>query len=128
VKIASALLSEHDFLTADIVRKRRSGQTGKANILVFRFNGHIHAYLNLCMHMQRPLNCQQDAIFDREEKRLRCSMHGFVFEPETGTCLSPVCEGRKLQLINLVEQDGFLSLQDKQAEIVAVYRRGKELL
>ncbi len=128
MKIDKRLLSEYEFLTADIVRKRRSGQTEKSNILLFRYNGNIYAYQNLCMHMQRPLNCQQDAIFDREQKHLRCSMHGFVFEPETGVCLSPVCEGRKLKPIHLIEQDGFLSLQDKQAEIVAVYRLGKELL
>jgi len=78
--------------------------------------------------MQRPLNCQEDAIFDRERQRLRCSMHGFVFEPETGACLSPVCEGQKLQPIKLIEQDGMFSLHDKQAEIIAVYRRGKELV
>lgn len=78
--------------------------------------------------MQRPLNCQEDAIFDRERQRLRCSMHGFVFEPETGLCLSPVCEGQKLQQIKLIEQDGMFGLHDKQAEITAVYRRGVELV
>ena len=78
--------------------------------------------------MQRPLNCQEDAIFDRERQRLRCSMHGFVFEPETGVCLSPVCEGQKLQQIKLIEQDGMFSLHDKQAEITAVYRHGVELV
>ncbi|MBK8815113.1 MAG: Rieske 2Fe-2S domain-containing protein [Methylococcaceae bacterium] len=128
MKIASALLAENDFLTADIELKRRSGLINKANILLFQFNGRVYAYLNHCMHMQRPLNCQQDAIFDRERQRLRCSMHGFVFEPETGVCLSPVCEGQQLQPIKLIEQDGFLSLHDKQAEIVAIYRCGKELI
>jgi nitrite reductase/ring-hydroxylating ferredoxin subunit len=128
VKIANQLLVENDFLTADIIIKRRSGQTEKANILVFLFNGSVYAYINHCMHMQRRLNCQEDAIFDHERQRLRCSMHGFVFEPETGVCLSPVCEGQKLQQIKLIEQGGMLSLHDKQAEIIAVYRRGKELL
>ena len=80
------------------------------------------------MHMQRPLNCQEDAIFDPNRQRLRCSMHGFVFEPETGICLSPVCEGQKMQAIKLIEQEGMLSLHDRQANIIAVYRHGKELL
>jgi nitrite reductase/ring-hydroxylating ferredoxin subunit len=128
VKIPSTLLTENDFLTADIVLRRRSGKTDIANILLFQFNGSVYAYLNHCMHMQRPLNCQEDAIFDRERQRLRCSMHGFVFEPETGLCLSPVCEGQKLQQIKLIEQDGMFGLHDKQAEITAVYRRGVELV
>jgi nitrite reductase/ring-hydroxylating ferredoxin subunit len=128
VKIPSTLLIENDFLTADIVLKRRSGKTDKVNILLFRFNGSFYAYVNHCMHMQRPLNCQEDTIFDRERQRLRCSMHGFVFEPETGVCLSPVCEGQSLQKIRLSEQEGFISLLDKKAEIIAVYRHGKELV
>lgn len=128
VNIASALVTERDFVTADTLLKQRAGRITRANILVFRFNGVAHAYLNLCMHMRRPLNCQEDAIFDRARNHLRCSMHGFVFEPETGACLSPVCAGQTLQKINLVERDGFISLQDKGAEIVAVYRQGRELL
>lgn len=128
VKFSSALLCENDFVTADIELKRRPGQIEKANILVFRFNGTLYAYLNRCMHMKRPLNCQEDEIFDHGRQRLRCSMHGFVFEPETGICLSPVCEGQKLQAIKLTEQDGYLDLQEKYAEIIAVYRRGTELI
>jgi nitrite reductase/ring-hydroxylating ferredoxin subunit len=128
VNIPSTLLIENDFLTADIVLKRRSGKTDKVNILLFRFNGSVYAYLNHCMHMQRPLNCQEDTIFDRERQWLRCSMHGFVFEPETGVCLSPVCEGQNLQKIRLSEQEGFISLLDRKAEIITVYRQGKELI
>lgn len=128
MKIPSNLLTENDFLTADIVIKLRTGQTRKANILLFQFNDSVYAFLNHCMHMQRQLNCQADAIFDGERQRLRCSMHGFVFEPETGVCLSPVCEGQQLQPIKLIEQQGFLSLHDKQTEIVAIYRCGKELI
>jgi nitrite reductase/ring-hydroxylating ferredoxin subunit len=128
VNIDSKLLNENDFVTADILLKRHSGQIDKTNILVFLFNGSVYAYVNHCMHMQRRLNCQEDAIFDRERQHLRCSMHGFVFEPETGVCLSPVCEGQSLQKIRLVEHEGFISLFDKKAEMIAVYRHGKELI
>lgn len=126
MNISSRLLAECDFLTADIVFERRSGKPETATILVFRFDNHAYAYLNRCMHMQKPLNCMQDSIFDRNRRHLRCSMHGFVFEPESGLCLSPVCEGQSLEKIKLVEQDGSIRLRDKHAKIVKVYRQGKE--
>ena len=35
--------------------------------IVFVFEGQVYAYVNHCMHMQRPLNCEEDAIFDERE-------------------------------------------------------------
>jgi nitrite reductase/ring-hydroxylating ferredoxin subunit len=126
--IPVATLAEVDFLTVDIVQKRRSGHAEMLNLIIFNFYGKAYAYLNRCMHMQRPLNCQSDDIFDRTKQNLRCSMHGFVFEPETGVCISPVCEGQQLLAFKLVETDGLLRLGDKHSEIVAIYRNGKELI
>ncbi len=127
MNIAAQALAEHEFLTADIQLKSRSGQNRKQNIILYLFKDKVYAYNNLCMHMQRPLNCQADSIFDRDRQHLRCSMHGFVFEPETGTCLSPVCAGQKLQEIKLQEENGQIGLQPKQGEITAVYYHGKRL-
>lgn len=124
MRVPASSLTETNFLTADIVPKLGSGRIKPANIIIFRFNGQIHAYVNHCMHMQRPLNCQENAIFDRERKNLRCSMHGFVFEPETGTCLSPVCAGQRLQKIKIIEENGFIDLASKQGEIIAVQING----
>ena len=96
--------------------------------MLFQFNGRVYAYLNHCMHMHRRLNVQENTIFDRERRHLRCSMHGFVFEPETGVCLSPVCAGQALPKIKLVEADGLIGLQENHGEITAIYRNGVELL
>ncbi|NOS89909.1 MAG: Rieske 2Fe-2S domain-containing protein [Methylococcaceae bacterium] len=84
--------------------------------VVFIFDGHAYAYINRCMHMQKPLNCEQDAIFDDSLKFLRCSMHGFVFDPTTGTCLSPVCYGQKLQALRISEMDGAVYFTDKHVD------------
>jgi len=128
VKIAGSIVKENDFLTADVMLKQRAGHLSKESIILFHFDNKIYAYLNRCMHMQKPLNCQQEAIFDRTRRKLRCSMHGFIFEPESGVCISPVCEGQSLQKIKLIEQDGLIGLHDKQAKMLAVYRNGTELL
>ena len=124
MKIPASNLTDTNFLTADIVLKLGSGRIKPASIIIFRFNGEIHAYVNHCMHMQRPLNCQENAIFDDDRQHLRCSMHGFVFETETGTCLSPVCEGQRLQKIRIIEESGFIDLASKQGEIIAVQNNG----
>lgn len=86
--------------------------------IIFDFDGIAYAYINRCMHMQRPLNCEQDAIFDESGKFLRCSMHGFIFEPTTGECQSPVCLGQRLQALRLEEIDGVLYFADKHLTLV----------
>lgn len=128
MNILTSTLTDNDFVTADVLIKLRSGLMQKRNIILFRYKDNFYAYYNLCMHMRRPLNCQANAIFDRDRQHLRCSMHGFVFEPETGICLSPVCAGQKLQAVKLIEVDGMLSLPGKEGQITAIYRNGVELL
>lgn len=82
--------------------------------IVFRFNGKVYAYLNQCVHMPRRLNCEQDAVFDKQGKLLRCSMHGIVYQPETGASLSTMCEGERLTALRLTEADGNIYISDKR--------------
>ena len=69
------------------------------------------------MHMHRPLNGEQDAIFDDSGRYLRCSMHGFVFEPTTGECQSPVCLGQRLQALRLQVIDGIVYFAEKHVQL-----------
>lgn len=85
--------------------------------LVFYFQDQPYSYLNDCMHMHRQLNCEQDTVFDESGRFLRCSMHGFVFEPTTGECQSPVCYGERLRPIKLQEQDGMLYFAEKHLRL-----------
>lgn len=80
--------------------------------LVCRFDGQVYAYLNRCVHMPRPLDCEQDLIFDQTGRFLRCSMHGIVYTPETGTSLSAMCEGKQLRAVGLAEENGAISIAD----------------
>ncbi len=105
-------LHELDYLVEEIEYKKQSYTT-----IVFYFEDKLYAYLNHCMHMQRRLDCQQDKVFDKERKRLRCSMHGFVFEPMTGECLSPVCMGLKLTALKVKEIDGQIFFSDKYVQL-----------
>ena len=86
--------------------------------IIFAFEGIAYAYINHCMHMHRPLNCEQDAIFDETGKYLRCSMHGFIFDPKTGECQSPVCFGQHLQALRLEEIDDTLYFAEKHLQLI----------
>ena len=114
-------LTSHDFVTVEVLLKSKSAAPIKASLVVFRFADQVYAYVNHCMHMHRPLNCQQDAVFDSERRWLRCSMHGFLFEPTNGVCISPVCEGQALQKINVVEEAGIIVFKEKQLQVLAVH-------
>ena len=89
-------------------------------ILVIRFKGLPYAYLNRCVHMPRALDCLSDVIFDETGQRLRCSMHGIVFEPATGTSLSVICEGDRLTAIEIAESAGRIVATDYRVAAPAV--------
>ena len=86
--------------------------------IIFTFEDTAYAYVNHCMHMHRPLNCEQDAIFDETGLYLRCSMHGFIFDPKTVECQSPVCFGQRLQALRLEEIDGTLYFAEKRLTLL----------
>jgi nitrite reductase/ring-hydroxylating ferredoxin subunit len=86
--------------------------------IIFAFDGGAYAYVNHCMHMHRPLNCQEDAIFDETGKYLRCSMHGFIFDPKTGECQSPVCLGQRLQTLRLEYIDDNVFFVEKHLTLI----------
>lgn len=96
------------YLTCPITLKGRA-----CSALIFLFDGQAYAYVNHCMHMHRPLNCEQDAVFDETGQFLRCSMHGFIFDPKTGECQSPVCLGQRLQALRLQVIDGIVYFAEK---------------
>lgn len=83
------------------------------SVVVFRHGGQCRAYRNLCVHMPRALDCEQDMIFDASGRFLRCSMHGIVYDPVSGVSLSEICRGQSLMPVELVEDDGGIWLVDR---------------
>ena len=106
-------LHETRFLIRQISYKKQP-----VSAIIFAFEDCAYAYVNHCMHMHRPLNCEQDAIFDETGLYLRCSMHGFIFDPKTGECQSPVCFGQHLQALRLEEIDGILYFSEKHLTLI----------
>ena len=102
-------LGEKEHITRDVIY---SGEPQSS--LFFRFNQKVYAYVNRCVHMPRKLNCERDIVFDDTGKYLRCSMHGIVYDPESGASLSTMCNGERLQAIKIVEDNGCVYINDKR--------------
>jgi len=111
---ANQALPERGFLTLDILLY--GGEI--APCLVFRFKGRVFAYRNQCVHMVRRLDGEQRRIFDEAGELLRCTMHGIVYQPETGESLSTLCKGEKLTAIKVVENEGRIFMADKRVSAI----------
>jgi nitrite reductase/ring-hydroxylating ferredoxin subunit len=72
---------------------------------VIRFNNKPHAYLNQCAHMPVELDWNQGEFFTREKDFLICATHGAHYEPDTGYCVYGPCKGKRLQSLNVTEQE-----------------------
>jgi nitrite reductase/ring-hydroxylating ferredoxin subunit len=66
----------------------------------------VRAYVNSCPHVGLPLNLSGDNFFDLDGKLLLCQMHGALFRPEDGVCVSGPCEGDALKSLPVELRDG----------------------
>jgi nitrite reductase/ring-hydroxylating ferredoxin subunit len=69
---------------------------GQQACFLINWEGHYYAYLNTCPHTQVSLNWTPNQFFDVESKFIQCSLHGALFEPDTGFCLYGPCQGKSL--------------------------------
>jgi len=104
---ASEALAEGHHLKLKMVFEGRDEEC-----LLVRHSGRCYAYINRCVHMPRPLDCEKDRVFDHSGKYLRCSMHGIVYTPETGTSVSALCEGEQLRTVAIYEENGEIGIAD----------------
>lgn len=108
---ASSDLAEKAYLLSDITYNDEAHSA-----IIFRFKGQVYAYLNLCVHMPRQLNCERDTVFDDKKEMLRCSMHGIVYDPFTGESQSTMCHGEKLFALKVTETQGEIYFVDKKVK------------
>ncbi|MGD0958961.1 MAG: Rieske 2Fe-2S domain-containing protein [Methylomonas sp.] len=90
----------------------------KRDAILIRFKGTVYGYLNRCVHMPRTLDCEDNNIFDDTEHYLRCSMHGICYDPVSGESQSELCAGKKLTVIKVKEEDGWVYLIDKKTDCI----------
>ena len=79
---------------------------GTRSGFVIRRGVAVFAYRNVCPHAGQPLNWKPDAFLTRDRTRIMCSVHGAIFEPETGLCIGGPCPGRSLTALRAEIQAG----------------------
>jgi len=79
---------------------------------VVRRGQHVHAYVNHCPHAGFPLNWRPDAFLAPQAPLILCSMHGALFEIETGACVSGPCVGVGLRTLPVRVERGYVMLDD----------------
>jgi nitrite reductase/ring-hydroxylating ferredoxin subunit len=85
------------------------GQTVSA--FAVRFDNAAVAYLNRCAHVPAEMDWQPGQFWDMDKRFIVCSMHGALYEPADGLCVSGPCPGKHLIPIALTESQGQIHWQ-----------------
>ena len=72
----------------------------------------VRAYVNRCAHLTYPLNYLPDEFLTYDRSLIQCSMHGALFEKDTGLCIAGPCLGRRLHQLPVYVQQGCVLLAD----------------
>lgn len=83
-----------------------------ADAFAVRFSGTVRAYLNECGHIPAQLDWRPGEFFDDSKLYLICSVHGALYAPDTGLCLSGRCAGRGLRALPVSEIDNRVYLTE----------------
>jgi nitrite reductase/ring-hydroxylating ferredoxin subunit len=79
---------------------------------VVRHGAVVRAYVNHCPHAGFPLNWSPDAFLAPEAPMILCSMHGALFEVESGLCISGPCQGLGLRPLAVRVERGYVMLDE----------------
>jgi nitrite reductase/ring-hydroxylating ferredoxin subunit len=82
----------------------RNGRAVEA--FAIRHRGAVRAYLNACAHQAVELDWMPGAFFTADGAHLVCSLHGALYEPDSGRCVAGPCRGAALVRIAVAERAG----------------------
>lgn len=74
----------------------------------------VRAYVNRCPHLDYPLNYLPDEFLTYNRKHIQCTMHGAVFEKDSGLCVGGPCLGRSLHALPVCIEAGCVLLADTE--------------
>lgn len=78
-------------------------QQGQDSVLLVRWQGRVHAYLDACPHHGgTPMAWRKDAYLNAAGDRIVCHAHGAQFDIATGQCTLGPCLGQALTRLNIV--------------------------
>ncbi|MDD0809230.1 Rieske (2Fe-2S) protein [Curvibacter sp. RS43] len=77
-------------------------QQGQDAVLLVRWQGQVHAYLDACPHHGgTPMAWRKDAYLNAAGDRIVCHAHGAQFDIATGQCTLGPCLGQALVRLDL---------------------------
>ena len=77
-----------------------------ARAFVLRVDGKPVAYLNRCLHVPTEMDWREGEFLDADKEFILCSVHGAMYEPQTGRCAGGPCGRGRLTVIEVDEHDG----------------------
>ena len=82
----------------------------RADGLIIRYQGQLHAYRNVCPHRPLPLDYGDGEFIDDENRYLTCRNHWALFEPDSGLCVDGPCTGASLKKFPVHENNGTITI------------------
>lgn len=77
-----------------------------APAFALRYDNAPVAYLNRCAHVPSEMDWQPGKFWDMDKRFIICAIHGALYDPPNGQCVSGPCRGARLQAIQLEEKAG----------------------
>jgi len=73
--------------------------------------GEFVAFVNRCVHLPISLDLDDNDFFTCDGSLFVCKTHGSVYEPHAGKCVGGPGQGKSLERLPLVVEDGAIYLK-----------------
>lgn len=83
---------------------------GTTGAFLANVQGEFVAYVNRCVHLPITLDLDDNDFFTCDGKLFVCKTHGSVYEPGGGKCVGGPGQGKSLERLPLVIEDGMIYL------------------
>jgi nitrite reductase/ring-hydroxylating ferredoxin subunit len=114
---AARVLCQLDELCATGCREfRLSSGDWPLRGFVVRVADGVRAYVNRCPHLHYALNFLPDEFLSYDRAHLLCTMHGALFEKDTGLCVAGPCLGRSLVALPVHIEGNFVLVDAKAVD------------
>jgi nitrite reductase/ring-hydroxylating ferredoxin subunit len=90
-----------------LMRAEPTGEPKPWRIMITRKGANVYGYENVCPHQGERLDGNSPGNFlDEDGNFIACSVHGAMFDLDSGECFIGPCKGKNLSQIQLVVDEG----------------------